>query len=137
MTEKTNTQDSLKTVFSNNLVRLLYEKGKTQADLYKHLRVSSAAVSDWCNGKKMPRADKLQSIANSLRVEVSDLLNEEHEGSLKLNLFGSKPKTDYVITDNNDRLNTIKDIVIELTDNSFDELLAYSKYLIAKDKNKE
>lgn len=39
-------------IFSNNLNYWLERRGKTQADLYKKLNVSSATASDWSNGKK-------------------------------------------------------------------------------------
>ena len=46
------------------------------------MKVSSATVSDWCNGKKMPRMDKIQAICNWLRIEKSDLLEDKgHKNS--------------------------------------------------------
>ena len=66
--------EEVKKIFSANLNRLLELHEKTQADLYRYMGVSSATVSEWCNGKKLPRMDKIQSIANWLHVDVSDLL---------------------------------------------------------------
>ena len=71
------TNDDFKRIFSKNLNRYLDENNKTQADLYKYMGVSSAVVSDWCNGKKLPRLDKIQSICNWLGIEKSDLLEEK------------------------------------------------------------
>ena len=70
-------EEEYKIIFSRNLLYYLELDGKTQADLCKHLNVSSATVSDWCNGKKMPRMDKIQSICNWLRIEKSDLLEDK------------------------------------------------------------
>ncbi len=50
---------------------------KSQADLCRFIKVSSATVSDWCNGVKMPRTDKIQSICNWLSIDLSDLLTEK------------------------------------------------------------
>ncbi|MBE5886729.1 MAG: helix-turn-helix transcriptional regulator [Lachnospiraceae bacterium] len=73
--------EEYKKIFSTNLVYYLKINQKTQADLYKYIGVSSATVSDWCNGKKMPRMDKIQSICNWLKIEKSDLLERHTEKS--------------------------------------------------------
>ena len=73
-------------IFSKNLERLLYERKKSQADMARYMHVSSATASEWVNGKKMPRADKLQSLANWLSVDLSDLLQENSETSISVKL---------------------------------------------------
>lgn len=70
-------EEEYKTIFSRNLRYYLELDGKTQADLCEFMKVSSATVSDWCNGKKMPRMDKIQTICNWLRIEKSDLLEDK------------------------------------------------------------
>lgn len=70
-------EDEYKITFSNNLRYYLELNEKTQADLCEYMNVSSATVSDWCNGKKMPRMDKIQTICNWLRIEKSDLLEDK------------------------------------------------------------
>lgn len=69
-------EKELKEIFSANLRRLLDEHDKSQADLRRYMGVSSATASDWCNGKKIPRADKLRDICIWLHCEMSDLLGE-------------------------------------------------------------
>ena len=69
-------EKELKEIFSANLKRLLLEHDKSQADLRRYMGVSSATASDWCNGKKIPRADKLQAICIWLNCEMADLLGE-------------------------------------------------------------
>ena len=69
-------EKELKEIFSANLRRLLLEHDKSQADLRRYMGVSSATASDWCNGKKIPRADKLQSICTWLQCDMSELLGE-------------------------------------------------------------
>ena len=71
------TEIDARKVFGRNLSEILYEKRISQKELMQHMKVSSATVSDWCSGKKMPRIDKLTSIANFLNVKMSDLV-EEH-----------------------------------------------------------
>lgn len=77
--------EELKRIFSENLRNLLEQKDKTQADLCRHMKVSSATVSDWCNGRKMPRTDKIQSICNWLGVELSALLEDSTNESYYIN----------------------------------------------------
>lgn len=60
--------------FARNLKYYLAREGKTQADMTKYMKVSSATTSDWCTGKKIPRADKLQSICNWLGISLGQLM---------------------------------------------------------------
>ena len=71
--------DKLRNTFVSNLKSLMGIRGYTQSDLMRHMKVSSATASDWVNGRKMPRADKLQSIANWLGVQISDLIEDKPE----------------------------------------------------------
>ena len=104
--------DEMKKIFSANLVRLLDMHEKTQADLYRYMKVSSATVSDWCNGKKLPRMDKIQSIANWLRVNVSDLLYEQDFSDIL-------PGTDILIEKFN-----------KMTEDQKEHLLTYAEFLL-------
>lgn len=69
--------ENLKRIFADNLRHYLELSGYTQADLARRLGVSSATASDWCNGNKMPRSDKLQTICNWLGIELQDILTED------------------------------------------------------------
>jgi len=67
-----------KSSFARNLKFYMAREGKTQTDLAKHMSVSSTTASDWCNGRKIPRADKLQSISNWLGISLTELTSEEN-----------------------------------------------------------
>ena len=71
--------EKLKDIFAKNLKKYLEINGKNQVDLTNYMGVSPSTVSDWCNGAKMPRMDKIQAICNWLQVEKSDLLEEHNE----------------------------------------------------------
>ncbi|MGD9663498.1 MAG: helix-turn-helix domain-containing protein [Porticoccaceae bacterium] len=64
-------------VFSCNFEHYLAARGKTQTEVAEHLHVSTATVSDWVNGKKYPRVDKMQRLADYLGVLISDLRDEK------------------------------------------------------------
>ena len=70
-------KNTQKYIFSKNLREQLSKHGKTQADLVSDLKLSSSTVSDWTNGKKYPRMDKVQLIADYLGIYKSDLIEEK------------------------------------------------------------
>ena len=69
--------DNIREIFVRNLRFLMEEKGITQADICRVLDVSSATASDWCNGKKFPRADAIEKLADLLNVRFSYLVTED------------------------------------------------------------
>lgn len=64
-------------IFSDNLRRLLAKKGYDQVVLAQEMQVSSSTASDWCTGKKYPRVDKMQRLADWLGVFKSELTEEQ------------------------------------------------------------
>ena len=69
--------ERMRKIFAENLRKYMTINEKTQADLCRYMGISSATASDWYNGNKMPRADKLQSLANWLGIELSVLIGEK------------------------------------------------------------
>ena len=69
--------DSTRELFVKRLNEIMEMRGVSQADICVALDVSSAIVSNWCTGKKMPRIDKVQRIAELLNVPMSALLMED------------------------------------------------------------
>ena len=64
-------------VFANNLRRLLEEKGKLSIDLANYLGVSKTIVSEWVNGKRFPRMDKVDKMCVFFNCRRSDLMDEQ------------------------------------------------------------
>lgn len=52
-------------------------RGLTQKELAKLCYSSQPAVAEWEAGRRIPKTDTLQRIADALRVKVSELLGEE------------------------------------------------------------
>jgi len=69
--------DDARKIFTHNLNQLLARRGLSQADVAAKLDVTSAAVSAWCVGKKYPRIDMLQRLADLLGVTLSALTTAE------------------------------------------------------------
>lgn len=63
-------------IFSQNLRNLMYKRDITQRQLANQIGVSSTIVSDWYNGKKTPRMDKIDLICRALNCDRSDLMFE-------------------------------------------------------------
>ena len=71
-----------KKVFARNLNYYLTTRGKTQNDLVRDLEITASTVSDWANGKKYPRVDKMQMLADYFGILKSDLTEEHQENEL-------------------------------------------------------
>lgn len=63
-------------IFSKNLNFYMERSGKTTADLATDLSFPFSTVSDWVHGKKYPRMDKVQKIADYFGVLKSHLTEE-------------------------------------------------------------
>lgn len=68
-----------KNIFAYNLKRYMELKGKSRNDISEALGISYFTVSDWVNGKKYPRMDKVEMLANYFGIQKSDLIEEKEE----------------------------------------------------------
>ena len=65
-----------KDVFASNLKKYMEIKGKTRNDISEALGISYFTVSDWVNGKKYPRMDKVEMLSQYFGIQKSDLIEE-------------------------------------------------------------
>ena len=68
-------------IFARNLTYYMNRNKVNGVTLAKYMKVSSATVSDWMHGKKMPRVDKLKSLSNFFRINMTDLTDDADEKS--------------------------------------------------------
>lgn len=68
-----------KNIFANNLQRQMDRKGVSRNDICNALGISYFTVSDWVNGKKYPRMDKVEMLANYFGILKSDLIEDKKE----------------------------------------------------------
>lgn len=68
-----------KEVFAKNLKHYMESKGKTQKELAEIVGVSAPTMNDWIKGKKFPRIDKIEILANYFGILKSDLIEEKTE----------------------------------------------------------
>ena len=70
-------EETYKKIFSRNLNYYMELNGKTQSDLIIDLGFNKSAVSTWCNGSRLPRMDKVETLAQYFRINRSDLIDEK------------------------------------------------------------
>ena len=66
-----------KEVFSKNLRYYMEARGKTQKELAEIVGVSAPTMNDWISGKKFPRIDRIERLANYFGILKSDLIEEK------------------------------------------------------------
>lgn len=68
-----------KKVFANNLAYFVERSGKSQKELAEVVGVATSTFNDWMKGKKYPRIDKIEILANYFGILKSDLIEEKTE----------------------------------------------------------
>lgn len=68
-----------KYIFSKNLNYWMQVRGKTQIDFVNDLDINKSAISSWCNGTRIPKMNTINSLAQYLHIELSDLLEDKSE----------------------------------------------------------
>ena len=63
-----------KEVFSRNLQKYMALNGKSRKEVCQALGYSYFTFSDWVNGKKMPRMDKVEQLANYFGITIDELM---------------------------------------------------------------
>lgn len=66
-----------KEIFAKNLKAIMRANNKTRRDICKDLDLNYYTFSDWVNGKKYPRMDKVELLSNYFGVLKSDLIEEK------------------------------------------------------------
>lgn len=86
-----------KNVFSINLKRYMQESNKSRKEICEALGVSYYTFSDWVNGKKYPRMDKVEMLANYFGILKSDLIEDKQKQPVNGGLSNAqKELLDYV-----------------------------------------
>lgn len=70
-------------IFSENLKKYMALSGKSRKDVCEALGYSYFTFSDWVTGKKMPRMDKVEQLANYFGILKSDLIEDKKTATPK------------------------------------------------------
>ncbi len=73
-----------KDIFATNLKRQMELHGKTRKEVCDALGFSYFTFSDWISGKKYPRIEKIEALADYFGIQKSDLI-EEHPPTFSQN----------------------------------------------------
>ncbi|MFV0381820.1 MAG: helix-turn-helix domain-containing protein [Breznakia sp.] len=69
-------KEELQTIFTKNLRFYLTQQHKTQLDLIRDLEFSAGIISEWMNGKKYPRMERIEILANYFHIPKSYLIED-------------------------------------------------------------
>lgn len=66
-----------KEVIAKNLIHYVTRSGKTQKELAAIVGVAPSTFNDWLKGKKYPRIDKIEILADYFNILKSDLIEDK------------------------------------------------------------
>ncbi len=69
--------DELKMAVASNIKRLRNSRGISAVELSDKIQVSTSTVSDWENGRKLPRSGALRALADYFKVSIEDLMSDK------------------------------------------------------------
>lgn len=119
-----------RTTFSNNLKHFMKLKGKTRKQICSDLNFSYSTFSEWVLGKKYPRIDKIEMLADYFGIEKSDLIED------KLNKPYANNANHASVLNLQKRWNEeVKEIYF--SDEEATQLINFAKYLISQRGNKQ
>lgn len=81
-----------KETFAKNLRKYMEQSGKNQKELAVVAGVSAPTFNEWINGKKYPRIDKIQKLADYFGILKSDLIEEKEPATESDGLTESQRK---------------------------------------------
>lgn len=70
-------EQEINRIFAKNLSTYLSLNNMTQLELAEKMNVSTATISNWCKGIKLPRMDKVDRLCSILQINHSDLMEEK------------------------------------------------------------
>ena len=70
-----------KEIFSKNLSYYVQRCGRDQKEIAEVVGVAPSTFNEWVKGKKYPRIDKIEMLANYFRILKSDLIEDKEKKS--------------------------------------------------------
>ena len=63
-------------ILANNLKKYIAKSGKDRTLIAEELGLSYSTLTDWINGKKYPRINNIEKLANYFNVTKTDLIED-------------------------------------------------------------
>lgn len=70
-----------KEVFARNLNRYIESTGKSQKMVADDLGFSKSVINEWCKGRKYPRINRIEMLADYFGILKSDLIEDKFQDS--------------------------------------------------------
>ena len=115
----------IKGIFAKNLQWYMDQNGKTRRDVCDALGFNYYTFTDWIKGKKYPRMDKVEMLADYFGIQKSDLIEDKSAEEKE------KPVTDDGLTESQQKL---IDFAKGLSDDQADKVLRLMKSIVAFDE---
>lgn len=68
-----------KDILSKNLKKYIAKSGKDRMQIAEELNLSYSTLTEWVNGKKYPRINNIEKLADYFNVSKSDLIEDFEE----------------------------------------------------------
>lgn len=126
------TVEEMKLAFAKNLRTLMEAHDCTQEDIAKVCNVSQQTVSDWLNGKKYPRMDKVEAMLVRFNVPMNALINDGKEPTEQYYTDPETAKMAQFLHDNPE-YKVMFDSTRDLDPKSVQEIIAFIKFKRAQE----
>ena len=73
-----------KEIFASNLLYYMESSGKTRSEICDNLGIAYSTFSEWVSGRKYPRIDKIELLANYFGIQKSQLIERRNGESEQL-----------------------------------------------------
>jgi repressor LexA len=110
-----------KEVMAKNLNYYVEKSGRTQKELAEVVGVAQSTFNEWCKGKKYPRIDKIEMLANYFGILKSDLIEDKSK---------NKPTNNGELSEGQKKL---YDFVMSVPDDKVDRVLQVMKLIVEGD----
>lgn len=117
-----NTRD----IFKQNLNYFINRSGKNKKVISEEMGIPYTTLVEWANGKKFPRADGIERLANYFGIQKSDLLEEKR-----------KTTANPDVTDDDIKFALFNGDVDGITDEMYEEVKAFAQFVKNKYKKKD
>ena len=117
-----------KDVFAKNLKKYMQLNGKSRNEVCQALGFKYSTFADWINGKKYPRMDKIEMLANYFGIKKSDLIEDNDSFLIELVEDSNKDKR-LLAYERNIAITNLLNEIKEMNTSDINRLTAMAKIL--------
>lgn len=119
-----------KDVFAKNLKKYMQLNGKTRNEVCQALGLKYTTFTDWVNGKKYPRMDKIEMLANYFGIKKSDLIEDNDSFLIEFEECSNKNKDERLLAyKRNIAITNLINEIKEMNTSDINRLTAMAKIL--------